>query len=98
MVKRTSDRTFNEVSRIGGTAIVGTNGRTEIAMPYGLIALIAAILLTAKYVTTQASTWSKVVVVGLVAVSLLWSYGMFVQAAVAAFLSVFFAYQKARRQ
>jgi hypothetical protein len=64
-------------------------------MPYSLIPLIASIALTGIYVlTTEASVRSKALVVGLLGVSLVWRYGMFVQAALGIFLLLYFTYHK----
>lgn len=66
-------------------------------MPYGSIVLIASIALTGVYVfVTEASHWSKAVVTGLLLVSLVWRYGMFLQVALGIFLSLYFTYQKSR--
>jgi hypothetical protein len=67
-------------------------------MPYGLIALAASIALTALYVfVTEASSWSKALVVGLLVVSLLWRYGLFLQVALGILLSLYFTDLKSRR-
>ena len=39
-------------------------------MPYGLIPLVASVILTGVYLYTEAAWWSKVLVVGLLLVSL----------------------------
>jgi hypothetical protein len=66
-------------------------------MPYGLIVLVASIALTGVYVfVTEASYWSKALVVGLLLVSLVWRYGMFLQVALGIFLSLYFTYLKSR--
>ena len=66
-------------------------------MPYGLIVLVAAIALVGVYVfASEASTWSKCLVAGLLLFSFMWRYGMFLQVALGIFLSLYFAYLKAR--
>jgi hypothetical protein len=66
-------------------------------MPYGFIPLIAAIALTGVYVfLAEASLWSKALVAGLLVVSLIWRYGLFVQVALSVFLLLYFTYLKAR--
>lgn len=67
-------------------------------MPYGLIVLIATMALTGAYVfATEASGWSKALVVGLFVGSLFWRYGLYLQVALGIFLSLYFTYAKARR-
>jgi hypothetical protein len=44
-------------------------------MPYGLIPLVAAPILTVLYLYTEAAWWSKVLVVGLLLVSLACWFG-----------------------
>ena len=66
-------------------------------MPYGVIALIASLALTIVYVfATEESFWSKAVVAGLLAVSLVWRYGLFLQVALSIFLSLYFTYLRSR--
>jgi hypothetical protein len=66
-------------------------------MPYGFIALIASIALTSVYVfVTEASSWSKALVTGLLVVSLIWRYGFYLQVALGTFLSLYFTYLKSR--
>lgn len=66
-------------------------------MPYGFIALIASIALTSVYIfVSEASFWSKALVAGLLAVSLVWRYGMFLQVALSIILSLYFTYLRAR--
>ena len=66
-------------------------------MPYGLVVLAAAIAFTGVYVlTTEASLWSKAVVVLLLAMSLVWRHGLFLQVGLGVFLSLYFTYLKAR--
>jgi hypothetical protein len=66
-------------------------------MPYGLIALIASIALTGVYVlVTEAPVWSKVLVAGLLGVSLVWSYGVYLQVVLSICLSLYFTYFKSR--
>jgi hypothetical protein len=66
-------------------------------MPYGLIALIASVALTGAYVlVTEAPVWSKALFVGLLGVSLVWRYGLFVQVALSIYLSLYFKYVKSR--
>ena len=66
-------------------------------MPYGLIVLVASFALTGVYVfVTDVSRWLKALFVGLLLVSLVWSYGFFLQVALSLCLSVYFKYLKAR--
>jgi len=66
-------------------------------MPYGSVPLIASIALTGGYVfATEASFWSKALVVGLLVVSLVWRYGLFLQVALSVFLLLYFTYLKSR--
>lgn len=66
-------------------------------MPYGFIALIAAIALTGVFVwVTEAAVWCKALVVGLLLLSFRWHYGLFLQVAIAISLSLYFTYLKAR--
>ena len=66
-------------------------------MPYGFIPLIASIALTGVYVfLAEASLWSKALVAGLLVVSLVWRYGLFLQVALSVFLLLYFTYLKAR--
>ena len=66
-------------------------------MPYGLIVTVAAIALTGVYVlVTEASYWSKALVVALLLVSFGWRYGLFLQVALGVFLCLYFTYLKAR--
>ena len=66
-------------------------------MPYGFLALIASIAPTSVYIfASEASFWSKALVVGLLAVSLVWRYGMFLQVALSIILSLYFTYLRAR--
>jgi hypothetical protein len=44
-------------------------------MPYGLIPLVASVILTGLYLFTDAALWSKVLVVGLLLVSLACYFG-----------------------
>jgi hypothetical protein len=65
-------------------------------MPYGLIVLVASIALTGAYVfATEASYWSKALVIALLLVSFAWRYGFFLRAALGVFLALYFTYQKA---
>jgi hypothetical protein len=66
-------------------------------MPYGLIALVASIALTGVYVfVTDVAVRLKASFVGLLLVSLVWRYGLFLQAAISVCLSLYFTYLKAR--
>ena len=66
-------------------------------MPYGLIVLVASFALTGVYVfVTEVSVWLKALFVGLLLVSLVWRYGLFLQAAMSVCLSLYFTYLKAR--
>jgi hypothetical protein len=44
-------------------------------MPYGLIPLVASVILTGLYLYTEAAWWSKVLVVGLLLLSLACYFG-----------------------
>ena len=66
-------------------------------MPYGFIALVAAIALTGVFVlVTEAAVWWKVLVVGLLLLSFRWYYGFFLQVLITISLSLYFTYLKAR--
>ena len=66
-------------------------------MAYGLIPLIASIALTGVYIfVTEASFWAKGLVAGLLVVSLVWRYGVFLQLGLSVFLSLYFTYLKSR--
>ena len=45
-------------------------------MPYGLIPLVASVILTGLYLYTEAAWWSKVLVVGLLLLSLACFFGL----------------------
>jgi len=71
--------------------------RLRTHMPYGLIPLIVSIALTGLYVfATEASFWSKALVAGLLVLSLVWRYGLFIQVALSVFLLLYFTYLKSR--
>jgi hypothetical protein len=66
-------------------------------MPYGFIVTVASFALTGVYVfATDVSVWLKALFVGLLLVSLVWRYGLFLQAALSICLSLYFTYLKAR--
>jgi hypothetical protein len=66
-------------------------------MPYGFIVTVAAFAITGVYVfATDVSVWLKTLFAGLLLVSLVWRYGLFLQAALGVCLSLYFTYQKAR--
>ena len=66
-------------------------------MPYGFIALVAAIALKGVFVlVTEAAVWWKVLVVGLLLLSFRWYYGFFLQVLITISLSLYFTYLKAR--
>jgi hypothetical protein len=66
-------------------------------MPYRPIALVASIALTGVYVVvTEASRWSKALVVALLLLSFLWRYGLFLQAALNIYSPLYFRYPKSR--
>jgi membrane protein implicated in regulation of membrane protease activity len=66
-------------------------------MPYGFIVTVAAFALTGVYVfVTDVSVWLKALFVGLLLVSLIWRYGLFLQVALSVCLSLYFTYLKAR--
>jgi hypothetical protein len=66
-------------------------------MPYGLIVLIVSFALTGVYAfVIDVSVWLKALFVGLLMVSLMWRYGLFLQVAISVCLSLYFTYLKAR--
>jgi hypothetical protein len=66
-------------------------------MPYGLIILTASIGLVAAYVlVTEVAYWLKGLVVGLLVVSFLWRYGLFLQLVLGVSISLYFTCLKAR--
>jgi len=66
-------------------------------MAYTFIVLVASIALTAVYVfATEASYWSKGLVVGLLLLSFAWRYGLFLRAGLGLFLCLYFTYLKSR--
>jgi hypothetical protein len=68
-------------------------------IPYGSIALIAAIALVGVFVfVTKTPLWSKSLVVILLGVSFAWRYGFLLQAALAVCLSLYFTYLKSRAE
>lgn len=65
--------------------------------PYGLIVVVGSLALSGIFVfATEASRWTKALVVALMAFSFLWRYGLFLQVAVGVFISLYFTYLKAR--
>ena len=69
----------------------------EFYMPYGLIALIAAVIFAGKFIFySEAPAGMKALLAGLVLMSLVWSYGTFLQAAIVVLLSCYFTYHKSR--
>jgi hypothetical protein len=70
-----------------------------IHMPYGLIVLIASIALSGVYIAvTEASFWSKALVLMLLLLSFGWSYGFYLRMALGVYLSLYFTYLKARSE
>jgi hypothetical protein len=66
-------------------------------MPYGLIVLVASVALTGVYVfATDAFFWSKSLMAGLLLLSFMWRYGLFLRVAIGVFLSLYFTYLKSR--
>ena len=66
-------------------------------MPYGLIVMVASIALAGVYVfASEESFWSKALVAGLLLVSFVWRYGLFLQVALGIYLSLYFTYLKSR--
>ena len=66
-------------------------------MPYGLIVMVASIALAGVYVfAVEASFWSKALVAGLLLLSFMWRYGLFIQVALGVSLSLYFTYLKSR--
>ena len=65
--------------------------------PYGFIVLVASVALTGVYVfVADVAVWLKALFVGLLLVSLVWRYGLFLQVALTVCLSLYFTYLKAR--
>jgi len=65
-------------------------------MPYGLIALVASVALTATYVfTADAPAWTKVLVVVLLVLSFIWRFGLFLQAGLSISILLYMRYVKA---
>ena len=68
-------------------------------MPYGLIVLAASVALAVVYVFVKdAPLWSKALVMGLLLLSFVWRYGMYLQVALGVFLSLYFTYLKSRSE
>jgi hypothetical protein len=68
-------------------------------MPYGLIVLAASVALAGVFVfVSEASFWSKSLVSGLLLLSFVWRYGMYLQVALGIFLSLYFTYLKSRSE
>ncbi len=53
---------------------IGANPRHN-CLPYGLIPLVASVILTGLFLYTEAALWSKVLVVGLLLLSLACYFG-----------------------
>ena len=61
--------------------------------------MVASVALAGVYVfATEASFWSKGLVVGLLLLSFVWRYGVFLQVALGVFLSLYFTYLKSRSE
>jgi len=68
-------------------------------MPYGFIVLVASVALTGVYVfVADVAVWLKGLFVGLLLVSLVWRYGLFLQVALGVCLSLYFTYLQARHK
>ena len=66
-------------------------------MPYGLILLVVSFVLTGRFVfMADVPLWSKALFLGLLLVSLVWSYGGYVQLGVSLCLAVYFRFLKVR--
>ena len=66
-------------------------------MPYGLILLVVLFALTGKFVfVADVSRWLKAWFGGLLLVSFVWRYGVFLQLGLSLGLSLYFTYLKAR--
>jgi hypothetical protein len=62
-------------------------------VPYGLVVLIALVFLSGKFFILKEISWRlKALVMGLVAISLGWRYGFFLQAALGITLAIYFKY------
>ena len=84
-----------EAAVIGPERLSVNRGHTH--MPYAFLALISSIALTGVYVVaSEESFWWKGLVAGLLVVSLLWRYGLFLQVALSICLSLYFTYLKSR--
>ena len=59
--------------------------------------MVASIALAGVYVSaSEESFWSKALVAGLLLVSFVWRYGLFLQVALGIYLSLYFIYLKSR--
>jgi hypothetical protein len=59
--------------------------------------MVASIALTGAYVfASEESGWSKALVTGLLLLSFMWRYGLFLQVALGVSLSLYFTYLKSR--
>jgi membrane protein implicated in regulation of membrane protease activity len=66
-------------------------------MPNGFIVTVAEFALTGAYVfVTDVSLWLKALFAGILLVSLVLRYGLFLQVALSVCLSLYFTYLKAR--
>jgi hypothetical protein len=66
-------------------------------MPYYLIVLVGVLALASVFViAADAALWIKVLVVGLLALSFFWRYGLFLQVAIGVSISLYLTYLKAR--
>jgi hypothetical protein len=68
-------------------------------MPYGLLVQLAAVALVFVFVfVIEAPRWTKALVTGLLFLSFLWRYGLFLQAAIGVSLSLYFTWFKSRSE
>ena len=59
--------------------------------------MVAVIALAGVYIfASEESVWSKALVAGLLLLSFVWRYGLFLQVALGVFLSLYFTYLKSR--
>ena len=66
-------------------------------MGYGFIALVGSIALTAVYVlVTDAAYWLKALIAALLAVSLMWRFGLYLQVAISIFILYYLTYLRTR--
>lgn len=61
--------------------------------------MVASVALACVYVfATEARFWSKALVAGLLGLSFVWSFGIYLQVGLGVILSLYFTYLKARSE